>query len=612
MHTEIFNNIDTLINMANSSLELDEIKLELASLKKQIKAKENSIEDLRSLMTESRYFNASNELVDKNIEISLKNKISRLTRKNKDLKNELEITKQNEEKMHNEITSLKAKLEKNESYLKTLKTKSENATNNKYYQELYEKETTNDNLLAKELEKKQEAYQEIMNELEGQNKELQELNAKLENEKKHLADILDNLNNPSAYLDEDLKATDEEKLVTLTKDLEKLEKRRADLLTDAKIVGADAKELIIENDIYEAINKIKELVNIVKKKPYMDINSASILEEELEKKESLRVELSTLIDNKNYEDLNTDAISARIDYIKEETTNHQKEIERYQKEITEIDTFVNTKLGDLITKIENEIIKIEESISEYHTILKDKNKSNRSKLNLEGTITKKEKEREILNEILASYKEDLTSKINRTNILNEMILELQTEIDKYSEEINNLEKKAMLDFKTKDYREEENDKEKLKQINEEIKEIKNRQKFDKTPDEIFDQIDMLLDSIKPKQAFEENSKKEPQEERNSNIDNLFEMPAVANNQISPEKEAQPKENAEIIAPEILSENKKADTASEKNNSSVSPIINPIEKMEMLEFNEPKQGDYLKVIEMIPVGTANIETNSGGI
>ena len=87
MHAEVFSNIDTLINMADSELSIDEVNAELISLNRQIRNKQNEIEDLESLMTDSRYFNASNELVDKNIEISLKNKISRLNRKIKEVKN---------------------------------------------------------------------------------------------------------------------------------------------------------------------------------------------------------------------------------------------------------------------------------------------------------------------------------------------------------------------------------------------------------------------------------------------------------------------------------------------------------------------------------------------
>ena len=168
------------------------------------------------------------------------------------------------------------------------------------------------------------------------------------------------------------------------------------------------------------------------------------------------------------------------------------------------DKFVNDKLGVFVTELENTILRLEKSINECRTILKDKNKTARSKMNLESTITKKEKEKEIQNEILESYKQDLLSKIAQTNTLASLIDTLNNTNNLYTKELENLNKVALLDFKTKDLAEEENDKEQLKQINEEIKNIKNRQKFDKTPDEIFDQIDMILGSEKSMAKEEKN------------------------------------------------------------------------------------------------------------
>ncbi len=504
MHTEVFNNIDILMNMANSPLNVEEINMELASLKRQIKNKQNEIDDLKSLMTESRYFNASNELVDKNIEISLKNKITRLNRRIKEIKFSLEESKNNEKKLHTEISALKEKLAKNENYLETLRVKANSATNNNYYQNLLDKEQKSVEELNKELSEKSKMYESALKELELNNQAFNELSSKLDTEKTRLNDVLDNLENPNAYIDEDLKARDEEKLATLNSELEQLEKRKVELLTDSNMIGADAKELIIENDIYEALNKIKELVTIVKSKPYMDISSSSILEEELEKKESLRVELSTLIDNKKYDEIDTDIVTKRIDYLKSEITENNQTIEKYQNEINNIDKFVNDKLGVFVTELENTILRLEKSINECRTILKDKNKTARSKMNLESTITKKEKEKEIQNEILESYKQDLLSKIAQTNTLASLIDTLNNTNNLYTKELENLNKVALLDFKTKDLAEEENDKEQLKQINEEIKNIKNRQKFDKTPDEIFDQIDMILGSEKSMAKEEKN------------------------------------------------------------------------------------------------------------
>ena len=284
MHTEVFNDIDTLISMADSALNIDDINTELISLGKSIKSKRNEIEDLKSLMTDHRYFNASNELVDKNIEISLKNKISRLNHQIKEIEETSSSVQAREKSIYQDINTLKNKLNTNEEYLNTLTDKVKNAKNNKYYKNLLDKETTNIQELEKELENKKSLYAEVLKELELNNQASKELNNTLETEQARLKDVLDSLDNPNAYIDEDLKSRDEEKLNNLNKELEKLENRRVELLTDANMIGADAKELIINNDIASALNKIKELVTIVKNKAYMDINNLSILDEELEKK----------------------------------------------------------------------------------------------------------------------------------------------------------------------------------------------------------------------------------------------------------------------------------------------------------------------------------------
>ncbi len=496
MNTEVFNSIDTLINMANSSLNIDEVNTELININRNIKNKRNEIEDLKSLMVDSRYFNASNELVDKNIEISLKNKINRLNRKVKDIKNTLEEVKTREKRVYKDITTLKEKLEANIKYVDTISEKVKSSKDNEYYKNLLKKEQDNVQELNEELESKNSLYEEILKELELNNQALKELTEKLEQEKLRLNDIMDNLDNPNAYIDEDLKKQDEEQLDKLMNDLDKLEKRKIELLTDANMIGADAKEFLINSDITSAVNKIKELVTIVKAKPYMDISSGSVLDEELEKKEALRDELASLIDNKNYEEANSGEISKRITYIKEEIKNNQKVIAEYENKIKETDEFVNSNLGVRITDLEKELLALEKKITEYHTLIKDKDKPTRVKANLESVVSKKEKERDILNEILTNYKDDLIGKIEITKEDSKIIQNKKEANEKLEQELTKLNKLTLMDFNTKDLREEEEDKEKLKALNEEIKDIKNRQKFTKTPDEIFDEIDMILSTMK--------------------------------------------------------------------------------------------------------------------
>lgn len=534
MYTEVFSNIDTLIEMAGASSNVDEENTLLIGLKKQIKDKKNEIDELKSLMTDSRYFNASNELVDKNIEISLKNKITRLSRKLKEIEEKTASINEEEMQLHEDIKGMKKKLRKNEIYVQVLEEKAGTSKTNQYYQDLLKEEKENVVLLTKLLEEKTKDYEAILHELELNNQATLELKNKLAKEEERLNDVLDNLKNPNTYLDEDLKSSDEEKLHSLTKELEELEKKELTILTDAGVIGSDAKEFIAQKHIREAMDKIKELVTIVKSKPYMDVSNLSVLEEELEKKESLRIELSNLIDNKNYEGISSDAIVLRIEYLNQEITNKKEEIGKLENEINKMDEFINHELGSKISSLEKEVLQNEEILKEYRDLLKEKNQSFKTKTNLEQAITRKEKMSQVLDGILFSYKEDLMNKIKETNELRNKVDELNEFIQKREKELEGLQKLTLINFQTKDIMDEEKDKNELQKLNEEIKEIKDRQKYEKTPNEIFDQIEMLLSAISPleeenkegnleKPQVELVEQKEEQEELKNNRIKVIEM-----------------------------------------------------------------------------------------
>lgn len=516
MHTEVFNNIDTLIEMAGASAKnMDEVNAELITLKRQIRNKTNEIEDFKSILSDARYFNASDELVDKNIEISLKNKIARLKRKIKEIDSNGNTLNSNEESLHEEINSLKKKLNKNEKYVQVLEVKASNNSDNSYYINMLETEKNNVLELRSVLDNKNKEYEDILKELELNNQAKKELEVKLSNEEVRLSDILDNLSNPNAYIDEELKKNDEEKLATLEKDLVALEKRELELVTDASVIGADAKELIAINDIEGAILKIKELVTIVKAKPYMDINNVEILDEELEKKESLRIELAGLIDSKNYEGINSDTIKERINYLNTEIENNNETLAKIKNEISDIDEVISNVLGKKISDLETEIINGEKIVQDYKDLLKLKDNAPKTRTNLEQAIAKKQKEIQVLDNILAAYKDDLLNKINDTNKLNERIKEKENNNSKYLKEQEELQKVTLINFQTKDLVEEEKDKEDLRKLNEEIKQIKIRKQYEKSPNEIYDQIEMALASMKPVPSLREEKNK------NLNIDNLI-------------------------------------------------------------------------------------------
>ena len=517
MHTDIFNNIDLLIEMAGSTLNTLDIEGELRDINKEIQDKKGQIEDLKGMMNDTRYFNASSELVDKNIEVSLKSKISRLNRKIKDIQLKLNDVKKEEAKTHDDVIALKDRIEKNKEYISLLESKSGKLDS--AYQSIVEQENMAMESLKQELAKKDKRYQEVLRELEVHEQALKELSDKKNSDSARLREIEDNLGNPNAYIDEDLKSHDEERLNSLNESLVSLQKRRLEYLTDPNMIGKDAKELIVNNDFTEALKKIKELVTIVKAKPFMDITNKQILDEELEKKEAERTELANYIDSKNYAGMSSNVAQKRIEYLNKELEKEKALILQYQEENKKIEQEIGADLSPLIGGLEEEIRNISSEIEDYQTLLQDNTKSRKTKTNLENAILKKEKEKDAMNDILDNYKKDLLFKIKSSNRLEKLLERYNQDITQKTEEIEELNRMALFDGASKDYIEEEQDKEKLKKINDEIKQIKNCRKYDRTPDEIYDQIEMLLANTKVDAPIKEEKEEENQVE--VPIDGLF-------------------------------------------------------------------------------------------
>ena len=517
MHTDIFNNIDLLIEMAGSTLNTLDIEGELRDINKEIQDKKGQIEDLKGMMNDTRYFNASSELVDKNIEVSLKSKISRLNRKIKDIQLKINDVKKEEAKTHDDVIALKDRIEKNKEYISLLESKSGKLDS--AYQSIVEQENMAMESLEQELAKKDKRYQEVLRELEVHEQALKELSDKKNSDSARLREIEDNLGNPNAYIDEDLKSHDEERLNSLNESLVILQKRRLEYLTDPNMIGMDAKELIANNDFTEALKKIKELVTIVKAKPFMDITNKQILDEELEKKEAERTELANYIGSKNYAGMSSNVAQKRIEYLNKELEKEKALILQYQEENKKIEQEIGADLSPLIGGLEEEIRNISSEIEDYQTLLQDNTKSRKTKTNLENAILKKEKEKDAMNDILDNYKKDLLFKIKSSNRLEKLLERYNQDITQKTEEIEELNRMALFDGASKDYIEEEQDKEKLKKINDEIKQIKNCRKYDRTPDEIYDQIEMLLANTKVDAPIKEEKEEENQVE--VPIDGLF-------------------------------------------------------------------------------------------
>lgn len=524
MHTDVLNNIDLLVLMAGSNLNTMDIEEDLIEINKDIEDKKQKIADLKSIMVDARYFNASNELVDKNIEVSLKNKIARLNRKIKDIDLELNDVKRKEVNLNRDITSLKENITDTEKYLSILNSKLNNNLDDNY-KEIVKREENHLNNLKEELKQKEEEYKTVLKDMELYKQAMDELNLKKASDEEKLEEVVNNLNNPKAYVDEELKKKDEDELNNLSNSLEELQKKKLAYLTDPNMIGADAKELVANNNFSKALDKIKELLAIVKEKPYMNITNLNTLDEELEKLENERIQLADYIDNKNYNEVNSDLIKKRIEYLNNQIKVNDADVKQYELISENINKDIANNLSVLINELEDELLKITKEIKDYKDLLSNLKKG-KSRANIENAILKKEKEKEVMNSLLHNYKSDLLFQVNLANTMDKLIKKYNTDTKNKKDGVSELEHMSIVENNVKDYISEEADKDKLKKINEQIKQIKNRKKYTKTPDEIYDEIEMVLANSKVNNDVNTNNKNNDILEVDDLFDDALEEPKM--------------------------------------------------------------------------------------
>ena len=497
MQNDIIAKIDSLVKMSESTNNASTLKVELREIECSIKEKKLDLKELKSSISDDKYFDASGEIVDKNIEISLTKKIKLLKKSLIDLDEQVnEVTKE-EEKMFNQLEILKSMIYDSENFIEVLNTKISSADSeekNNFKTLLKETETKlKDN--KKDLDKKRKAYEKVQGKLEMLCFSKKELENKIDSETEKLIDVKANLANKRGYIDIELRNEDEKSLELLENEITKLEAEKNIILSDPVMIAEEAKNFLIEDDKTSALKKVKELKDLILQLPYMDlgIQSKDSLAIELEKAESKRDEFASMINSKNYESVDTTLIKDRIAYITDKKDTLLKEIETIKEKIKLADIQELEDLNNRINYCENEVSNLEEKLEEYEKTLIDSDLSITKKATLQAAFDKKEEELNNILELLSSYKNDRKNLIIQSFELEKNnIIKLNEEIKNIDLEIKKLEKMCVSSNKAKDIIAMENDKKTLKELNEVVKAIKKRQSLKTTPNELYDEIEILL------------------------------------------------------------------------------------------------------------------------
>ena len=508
MQNEIMKKIDLLVEMSDTNNHYENLKEELDFINKNISYERNKINDIKKTIIPERYIKSSARIIDENIKIGLTNKLEREEKELSTLLNNIEEISIEEEESHKAIEEITTELERLSSFLnslelklKTIGSKDKNAYS--FYEDLMSETTSSIKENESLLNTKKDSHLIITDKLNTLGEERSKLETQINEDKSRLQETIDILNNKNSYIDEELKESDKEKISKLEEELNKLEDRKTEILEDPAFIGYLAEEAVVEDDITTALKEIKNLTEIVKKRPYMDFISSE-LEEALEQATSKRDEFASLIDSKNYNGEDKSIMSDRIAYLESKKNTIEEEIDILKDKINKIDT---EEVKELRTKVnETKLIKdkLTSDIEDYKKVLKSNNeyKTPRKKALLNAAFHRKVEELEHVSTILSSYQKDLENLVNSSKLLEEKELtSKKEEIKLINKEINEIEKLIMLNSRTEDILALEKDKVELKKLSDEVEKIKNRMKYKTTPDEIYDELELSLQG-RTKEEFE--------------------------------------------------------------------------------------------------------------
>ena len=504
MQKDVIEKIDLLVKMSGTTNSYEPLQEELSQLEKQIENQKNQVRNLKKSISENTYIKASDRIIDENIKIGIENKIQYYQDSLDDLLSQLKRVSQDETSIHSSIVSLEEEKKQLESFFSSLELKLKTIGNKdksvyQFYEELIEK-TKND--LEKNhslLSDYQTKYEQACDKLDQLGNRREDVEGKLQKEQERLKEINQFLASPNSYVDQKAKQNDEKLIDQLTSQLEEMERRRLEILTDPSFIAHDAVMLMVDEKEAEALEKVRELVTIVKTKPFMEYDKAD-LEELLERTINERDGLATQLENKIYSNKEMMVVETRLSFLRERKKALSEEIHSLQEKIKNIDVVSVKELMEYVRDSKACRDSLQEDILEYKKVISSHQefKTPKKEASLRAALKKKEEEYAFVNQLVLAFEKDLEDLVITSRNLEEKTLQkLSESMEEIESEIKDIQKNQVLMNSSKDILAAEKDKEKLKKLNDDVQAIAHRQEFDKMPDEIYDEIELLLGSMTP-------------------------------------------------------------------------------------------------------------------
>ena len=370
MQSKIFSLIDLLLKMANTKNTYEELEAKRNLLLDEINNLKKAIDDLSSSMTDDKYFDASSEIVDRNIEISIVKKLANLEYEEEELEKKLDEKRKKEQDLLVSIEKLKERIVKSKSNMSLVDDRVKFAKNEdvkQLYSSLYQDEEKKSGIDEQELNSLNNDLKANSAEMESLNQAISSVKEKCETLKARLSDVRSSLSNKKSYIDKSAMSKDKEELEALNKDLKRLEEEQSRILMNPVMLVSDIKDLIMNKDDNAALDKLKQLENSINEIPYMNIENKQDLLKELDRLKSQKDEIISSINDHEYVSRDITLIDNRISWLKSLIIYYKRSIKAYEEEIKYIDNNLVLPASKELKSAESEALNAEKQIDEYNS-----------------------------------------------------------------------------------------------------------------------------------------------------------------------------------------------------------------------------------------------------
>ena len=477
MNTKIIELLNVFSKMSGEQESASKLNDELNKINELIPKLNDKLVDIKATINDDKYFDASSEIIDRNLELSLKKKLVILKdelKKLEDKNNANIVTNSERELKYKELHENMEACQRFVNLLSTYKADKGLDSDTEVFDKLIEVENARYEVLVDELNKYLAEKEENSSDSMELNSQIEKLQARIKNEEDRLREVTINLADKKTYIDERAKEEDLNKVKEVEKEIIDAKIRRNEILDkityrcenikDRLLAGGITKEEILK-DAHQIVDKLNEL-------PYLNMEDEVMLKEELNQLNSKKDELTAIIENKVYNSQKNKVIEQRKDYLKYKASSIEEEKKVYE-------TLFQLIGKEQVRAVTNKLLELK---NERDIIARD----------LDDNSMLEHQKRSI-DELIKQYEGDLANLLNKAaDIQKHNIVRCDAELDKIRQEDEQLNQNMVLQNEIENIALKERDNKMLENTIHEIDCINNRLSCGATPNQIVDQIEMLV------------------------------------------------------------------------------------------------------------------------